>query len=133
MQIDTLTPTPSLKTVNKSDILLETIISAIQDKKGAKIVNIDFQQIESAPANHFVICQGKSTTQVSSIADNVQETIRKKLNIKPANIDGYRNSQWIILDFGSIMVHIFLPEMREIYNLEELWNDAIITEIHDID
>lgn len=113
--------------------LVNSIITAIQDVKGSKIVDINFDSIESAPTNHFVICQGKSTTQVSSIADNVQELIRKEYGIKAHNTIGYRNSQWIIIDFGGVMVHIFLPEMRELYNLEELWSDAGITEIPDLD
>lgn len=117
----------------RDDSLVTTIISAIQDVKGSKIVDIDFESIESAPTNHFVICEGKSTTQVSSIADNIQEAMRKEFGIKAHNTIGYRNSQWIVIDFGEVMAHVFLPEMRELYNLEELWSDARITEVPDLD
>ena len=110
-----------------------TIIDAIQDRKGQKIVDLNFDAIESAPAQNFIICQGKSTSQVSAIADNIREKLREKLGLKPYNIDGYRNSQWIILDYGNIMVHVFLPEFREYYNLEDLWNDAKMIEIPDLD
>lgn len=113
--------------------LESTIIEAIQDKKGQRIVDLDFINLESAPAHRFIICQGKSTSQVSAIADNIREDVKNKLDIKPYNIDGYRNSQWIIIDYGDIMVHVFLPETRDFYNIEDLWSDSKITEIPDLD
>ena len=82
---------------------------------------------------HFIICQGTSTMQVSAIADSVREYVQEKSGVKPFNYDGYRNSQWIVIDYGTIYVHVFLPEYREYYNLEQLWNDAEIKEIPDID
>lgn len=111
----------------------EQLINAIQDKKGSRITVLNLENIESAPALKFIICQGRSTSQVTAIADGIQEDIRKAARIKPYSYDGYRNSQWIVLDYGSVMVHVFLPEYREFYNLEELWSDAVITEIPDID
>lgn len=110
-----------------------SVIEAIQDRKGKKIVDIDMRELETAPAHEFIICQGNSTSQVSAIADNIREELRLKHNIKPYNYDGYRNSQWIVLDYGDLMVHVFLPEFREFYNLEDLWSDAKINEIPDID
>ena len=71
--------------------------------------------------------------QVSAIADSVREYVQEKSGVKPFNYDGYRNSQWIVIDYGTIYVHVFLPECREYYNLEQLWNDAEIKEIPDID
>lgn len=109
------------------------IIAAIQDVKGQKITLIDLSDIESAPSSEFIICEGKSNTQVSAIADNIEEQIRKDMSRKPYNIDGQRNSQWIVIDYGTVLVHVFQPEMRNLYNLEELWGDAKITEIPDID
>ncbi|MCH5222789.1 MAG: ribosome silencing factor [Muribaculaceae bacterium] len=112
---------------------INEIVEAITDKKGSKITILDMGDIDSAPANQFIICQGKSTSQVSSIADSVRERIQKNLNSKPYNYDGYKNSQWIIIDYGDIMVHVFLPEFREFYNLEDLWSDAKITSLPDLD
>ena len=71
--------------------------------------------------------------QVSAIADSVREYVQEKSGVKPFNYDGYRNSQWIVIDYGTIYVHVFLPEYREYYNLEQMWNDAEIKEIPDID
>lgn len=112
---------------------INEIIEAITDKKGSRISILDMKGIESAPADNFIICQGKSTSQVSSIADSVRERLLKNLDTKPYNYDGYKNSQWIIIDYGDTMVHVFLPEFREFYNLEELWSDARTTLIPDLD
>lgn len=109
------------------------IISAIQDKKGKNIVVIDLSSIESASTRKMIICQGNSTSQVSAIADNIRESLLDNCGVKPYNYEGYRNSQWIVIDYGDIMVHVFLPEFREFYNLETLWNDAPATTIPDID
>lgn len=113
--------------------LENTIINAIQDKKGQRIIDLNFRKLDVAPAQGFIICQGKSTSQVSSIADNIREEVNKKLKRKPYNYDGYRNAQWIIIDYGDIMVHVFLPETREFYNIEDLWSDSEVTEIPDLD
>lgn len=113
--------------------LSDLIVEAIQDKKGQKITLIDMSAIESAPASEFIICQGKSTSQVSAIADSVREEIQKKTGLKPYNYDGYRNSQWIVIDYGNIFVHVFLPDYREFYNLEELWSDAKTFQVADLD
>lgn len=71
--------------------------------------------------------------QVSAIADSIREYVQEHSGTKPFNYDGYRNSQWIVIDYGSIYVHVFLPEFREYYNLEQLWNDAKITVIPDVE
>ena len=118
---------------NGFSILENAIIDAIQDRKGLRITDLDFRKLDTAPAQAFIVCQGKSTSQVAAIADNIREEVRKKLDIKPYNYDGYRNSQWIVIDYGDVMVHVFLPEVREFYNIEDLWSDAAITEIPDLD
>lgn len=114
-------------------IKLDEIIEAITDRKGKKISLLDLKKIDTAPSDSFVICQGSSTSQVSAIADSIRERLQKNLDLKPYNYDGYKNSQWIIIDYGDVMVHVFLPEYREFYNLEELWNDANITNLPELD
>lgn len=120
-----------MQTNNKEKV--NEIIEAITDRKGKKISLLDLAKIDTAPASSFVICQGNSTSQVSSIADSVRERLQKNLDIKPYNYDGYKNSQWIVIDYGDVMVHVFVPEYREFYNLEDLWNDAAITYLPDLD
>lgn len=109
------------------------IIEAITDRKGKNISILDLNKIETAPAKTFIICQGSSTSQVSSIADSIRDRLLKQMDIKPYNYDGYKNSQWIVIDYGDTMIHVFLPEFRDFYNLEELWNDADITYLKDLD
>ena len=113
--------------------VVEEIIEGITDRKGKKISVLDLKKIDTAPASTFIICQGSSTSQVSSIADSIRERLQKNLDVKPYNYDGYKNSQWIVIDYGEVMVHVFLPEYREFYNLEDLWNDASITYLPDLD
>jgi ribosome-associated protein len=70
---------------------------------------------------------------VSAIADSVRERVQQKLGVKPVNYDGYRNSTWIVIDYGSVMVHILVPETREFYAIEQLWADGVITNRPDLD
>lgn len=119
--------------MNKSTELTDLIIEGIQDRKGKKITVVDLSGIDGSAANKFIICQGSSTMQVAAIADNIREFLQKEANIKPYNYDGYQNSQWIVIDYGDVFVHVFLPETREYYNLEELWSDAPTTDIPDLD
>lgn len=127
------TPIEQKKEKPSAESLRNTIINAIQDRKGREIVDIDLSGLDTAPASEFIICQGNSTSQVSAIADNIRDELREKLGIKPYNYDGYRNSQWIVIDYGDIFVHVFLPDFREFYNIEDLWQDAGFTEIADHD
>lgn len=113
--------------------LENTIIDAIQNRKGVRIVDMDFSELDTAPARTFIVCQGNSTSQVAAIADNIREEVRERLDIKPYNYDGYRNAQWIVIDYGDLMVHVFQPEVREFYNIEDLWSDARIELIPDLD
>lgn len=119
--------------INSTIDVPSLIIEGIQDRKGRKIVHIDLSGIESAAASDFIICEGSSTMQVSAIADSVRDYLLEHGGIKPFNYDGYQNSQWIVLDYGHTLVHIFLPSERERYNLEDLWSDAPMEIIHDLD
>lgn len=116
----------------KTPDLISVIVEGLQDIKARDITTIDMTAIESAGTPHFVICTGTSTSHVASIADKMQEFVRKAAGRKAANIDGERNCEWIIVDFGEAMVHIFLPEARERYALEQLWSDGVIKEIPDL-
>ena len=113
--------------------LVETIIEGIQEKKGTQIVVADLSGIEGTICRHFVICQGNSPTQVEAIAESVGEMARKKLNEKPAHVVGMENAQWVAMDYTDVMVHVFLPDVREYYDLEHLWDDAPLTRIQDLD
>jgi ribosome-associated protein len=113
--------------------ITDLIIQGIQERKGRHITHIDLSAVESSAARDFIVCEGTSTTHVAAIADCVRDFLLDNHRIKPYNYDGYRNSSWIVVDYGSALVHIFMPDERRRYNLEELWNDGLITEIPDID
>ncbi|MCD8261878.1 MAG: ribosome silencing factor, partial [Bacteroides sp.] len=84
-------------------------------------------------SKYFVICQGNSPTQVGAIVDSIKEFTRRNSGIKPFAVDGLRNSQWVAMDYSDVLVHVFLPETRQYYNLENLWADARLTSVPDID
>ena len=113
--------------------LTKYIIDAIQDKKGRGISIVDLEEMETAPTREFIICEGRTPQQVAAIADNVRESLLDNHRIKPYNYDGYKNARWIVIDYGSVMVHVFVPDARQMYNLEELWSDAEITRVADLD
>lgn len=113
--------------------LVETAIRGIHEKKGKGINVVDMEGMEGVICQGFVVCEGNSPSQVSAMADSVEEFMRKELGEKPIRVVGLENSIWVAMDYVDLMVHIFLPEARDFYNLEELWQDAPITQIPDID
>ena len=106
--------------------LVESITKGIQEKKGSDI-------IEGAICRYFVICTGQSPAQVEAITDSVTETVRIETGEKPVKIVGLENAQWVAMDYVDAMVHVFLPDVREYYDLENLWEDADFERITDIE
>ncbi len=113
--------------------LVETIKKGIQEKKGQHIVVADLQGIDGAIARYFVICQGNSPAQVEAITESIGEMARKELDEKPARVAGLENAQWVAMDYGDVLVHVFLPDVRSYYDLEHLWEDAELTQVPDLD
>jgi ribosome-associated protein len=118
--------------MNGTEILVSTIIDALQNKKGKKIVTVDLSKLESSICQYFIICHGNTATQVSALSDSVWDIVYERLNEKPMGAVGTREAQWIAMDYGTVMLHIFIPAAREYYNLENLWADADVTEIPDV-
>lgn len=116
-----------------NDKKLDLIIEGIRRRKGRDITIVDLSEIESAAAEKFIICQGTSTMHVASVADSIREYLLEEARIKPYNYDGYGASTWIVIDYGDILVHVFQPETRCRYDLENLWSDAKITHLPDED
>ncbi len=113
--------------------IIDKIIESLQDKKGFDIAVVDLTSIVDTICNAFVICTGGSPTQVQALAQNVGEELRDKLHISPIAVDGMRNAQWVAMDYGDVIVHIMLPDAREYYDIENLWEDADLTLIPNID
>ena len=119
--------------MEQTEQLVETIVKGIQEKKGQGITIADLRGLDGTIAAYFVICQGNSPSQVEAIAESIGDFARKELHEKPVNVIGLGTSQWVAMDYVDVMVHVFLPEAREFYDLENLWSDAKITEISDLD
>ena len=113
--------------------LVDTIVNGIQEKKGRSINIIDMEGMEGVICQAFVVCEGNSPSQISAIADSVEEFMRKEHKEKPVRIAGLENCVWVAMDYVDVMVHIFLPEARDFYSLESLWEDAPTTEVPDLD
>ena len=119
--------------MEEARLLVETIIKGIQEKKGSNIVVADLDGIDGTICRFFIICQGGSPTQVEAICDSVTDTVREQLAEKPAHVVGLENAQWVAMDYGDVLVHVFLPDVRQYYDLEHLWEDAALTQIPDLD
>ncbi len=118
--------------INDTDLLINKIVEGIQDVKGLKITKVDMSHIDNYVFRNFVICEGRSNTHVASIADSVKDYVREQIKVKPYFVDGYDNAQWIAMDYGEVVVHVFQPELRSFYNLEGLWEDAKTEKIPDL-
>jgi ribosome-associated protein len=110
--------------LTRSSKLFKTIISAIQDKKGEKIVSLDLKSIDEAIADYFVVCQAGNHVQLGAIIANIEDEVRKTCGEKPHRVEGKRGQHWILIDYVDIVVHCFLPETREFYAIEDMWSDA---------
>ena len=113
--------------------LLENITKGIQEKKGKGIVIANLTNIGDTICDYFVICQGNSPSQVQAITESIYESVRTGSHEKPANVSGLENCKWVAIDYSNVIVHVFLPEPREFYDLEHLWEDAQLTTLPDID
>ena len=118
--------------MNRDKKFLDTIVNGIQEKKGQDIVVADLTAIDDTICNYFIVCQGNSPSQVKAIADSV-DIFAKRIGEDLIGIDGFNNAEWIAMDFANVIVHIFLPEFREFYDIENLWEDAKLTEIPNLD
>ena len=112
--------------------LVEEIINGLREKKGKDIATLDLRNISASVTDFFVLCTGDSNTHVNSLAGSVEEEVRKAIKDKPWHIEGTTNGEWVLLDYVNVVVHIFLRETREHYNLEGLWADAELTEYEEV-
>ena len=119
--------------MEQTESLVQTIIKGIQEKKGSQIVVADLSGIDGTICKNFVVCQGNSPAQVEAITESVGDFARERLKEKPSHVVGLENAQWVAMDYGDVLVHIFLPDVREYYDLEHLWEDAPLTRIPDLD
>jgi ribosome-associated protein len=107
-----------------TELLVDIIVNGMQEVKAKDIVVLDMKDVRSAITDFFVICHGTSNTHVEAISRSVEKETIEKLTEKPAHVEGVQNAQWILMDYFSVVVHIFDEKSREYYRLEDLWADA---------
>jgi ribosome-associated protein len=115
-----------------SQLLCDTIVSGMQENKAKKITVLDLRKITGAVTDFFVICSGDSSTQVEGIAESVRRSTSKILKEKPWHVEGKGNAEWVLLDYVNVVAHVFYREVRDYYDLEDLWADAKRTDIPDV-
>lgn len=104
--------------------IFKSILRAIQDKKGEKIVSLDLRKIPEAAADFFIVCEASSTTQIKAICDEVEDRVKKDCGETPYKQEGRQQLQWVLIDYVNVVVHVMHPEARKFYKLEEMWSDA---------
>jgi ribosome-associated protein len=119
------------KAAGSSQALAAEVVEGMRDKKGTNIVKMDLRKLSGAIADYFVICTGTSDTHVQAIAESVEDRVREHLADKPLHREGVAQGEWVLLDYVTVVVHVFLRSKREFYSIEELWGDAVIDKIAD--
>jgi ribosome-associated protein len=118
--------------LDHSEMLSKCIVEGMQENKAKNIVVLDLRGLESRVCNFFVICSGESSTQVDGITNAITRYTRKTIKEKPWHIEGQRNSEWVLLDYIDVVAHVFYKDARSFYEIEELWADAVRTDIPDL-
>ena len=118
------TPPPSV------DVLLQTVLEAVEELKARDVVEIDVRG-KSSVTDFMVVASGTSTRHVKSIADEVVR-FAKRLDVQPLGVEGEREAEWVLVDLGDVVVHVMLPRVREFYALERLWTVGDEPPEHDI-
>ena len=102
---------------------IKLALHCASEKKAFDMVALDLREIASF-TEFFVICSGANQRQVQAISDEIQEQLKKELSQRPVRIEGYRAAEWILMDYGDFIVHIFEKQARDFYDLQRLWRDA---------
>jgi ribosome-associated protein len=109
---------------NKSEVLCDLIVEGMQENKAQDIVVLDLRDIPNTVTDFFVICSGESSTQIDGITSTVMRHTRKTIKEKPWHTEGKGSSEWVLMDYVSVVAHVFYKTARSHYDLEGLWSDA---------
>ena len=112
-----------------SEELSHTVVKGMEEKKAEDIVVMDLRKVKGAVSDFFVVCSGNSEPQIEAIAESVEEEVQKASAEIPWRKEGFAYREWILIDYVKVVVHVFKKDRREFYALEELWGDAVITEV----
>ncbi len=109
--------------------LMRNIVATLDSKKATDIKSLEITEL-TAIADYFVIATGTSGTHIRALSDEIQDALTKQ-GVEPRNVEG-KSTGWILLDYGTVVVHVFTPDQRELYSLEHLWGDAKQVDISDL-
>lgn len=112
--------------------IVEKIVEGIQERKGKDIVVVNMRKLKEAPCSYFVICEGDSNVHVNAVALSIKDFVQEQINVKPFAADGFENCEWIAMDYGQIIVHVFQRPIRAFYDIEHLWADAELQRIENL-
>ena len=115
-----------------SQQISELVVQGMLEKKASDVLVLDLREIKHAVADYFVICSGTSDTQIEAISDSIEEHVLKQSREKPWKKEGFQNKEWILIDYVDVVAHVFDQQKREFYDLEDLWADAKITSIEEV-
>lgn len=104
--------------------IVRSAIEGVSDIKGENLILLDLRGLDNSVCDFFIVAEAQSTTQVNAMADAVHKRIREEANDKPWHVEGSQQSEWILMDYVSTVVHLFQREARAFYDLEGLWADA---------
>lgn len=127
LRINSTKPSDAVKSTIQ--LLVDAAVEGVLEVKGKNIAVLDLQSIHNRVCDYYIICQADSSTQVNAIAGSVEEMVKKRIGERPYHTEGFQNSEWILVDYVNVVVHVFQSHIREFYNLEALWADAEITKI----
>ena len=105
--------------------IVRSALEGVSDIKGENLVILDLRGLENAVCDFFIVAEAQSTTQVNAMAEAVHKRVREEANDKPWHVEGAQQSEWILMDYVSVVVHLFQREARVFYDLEGLWADAV--------
>jgi ribosome-associated protein len=112
----------AIKRLTKSSKIIKTIVAAIENKKGERIVLLDLRKINEAVADFFIICEASNQPQIRAISDHVMDQVKERCEEQPYRHEGQKQLQWVLIDYVNVVVHVMTPENRKFYNLEDMWS-----------
>ncbi|MDD2963329.1 MAG: ribosome silencing factor [Bacteroidales bacterium] len=115
--------------ISENQLIVDAVIDSMKSKKAKEITVIDFRQMHHSVCDFFVICQAANSPQAEAIIDAVVYNLRFTPGIHPIGVEGRQNAEWILLDYASVVVHVFQEKAHQFYRLEELWSDALVSTI----
>jgi ribosome-associated protein len=111
------------------DPLVAKLTKTLKSKKAQDIAVLDMRETGQNVCDYFIICHGQSGVQAQGIAENTIRELRKEEGLKPFQVEGLANAEWILIDYGNVVAHIFREDTREFYRLEDLWADAMVSTV----